>query len=489
MSVIGLLLNIPGLGGGGTPNIKVTLGATEVTDGGTYAGGTFDEAVTAQITCTIENIGTYTLTIQNPTVDGHIVSASAPSDLTLDPAQSVTSTITLDTATSILTTARTGNIHIASDDPDTASFDVRIDFTANPVWLLNDEFTTAASAPLASPRTAEPTGTLTLVQTDGQFSISSNKLNFPVQASPAWGDQGLYRSSTIARAVGLVLFGKLNYSIVQGSFIGFGTGAGASYSNIAGEAIYPLAGSGWAIFRPSSGSIIVAAIPASATDYDLAIVVCSTGYYFFIKGGVFTNWTLLWVNTANTTANIAPTFGNNNAAGTLDNFRMRQLANAWINANPIATSVLAGARSAGDTFTHEANAIIEFTVVSIDPGGYAIIAFREQDANNRWESWINFVGNIDLVERVAGVATARASYGGNATGHRVIIKADGTTIRVYSGAAGAEVLRYTYTSATNFQSATAGRLAQLDALAGISNIIANPITVSGDALSELVKGL
>ena len=70
-------------------------------------------------------------------------------------------------------------------------------------FLLRDDFTTAR-APLLG-RLAEPgPGTLTLVQTDGQFSTSSGKLNFPVQSTPAWADQGFYgagRSRVAGRAI------------------------------------------------------------------------------------------------------------------------------------------------------------------------------------------------------------------------------------------------------------------------------------------------
>lgn len=58
-------------------------------------------------------------------------------------------------------------------------------------YLLRDEYTTAEGAPLASPRTCEPgPGTLVLDQTDGQFSINAtDDFVWPVQGTPAWGDQ------------------------------------------------------------------------------------------------------------------------------------------------------------------------------------------------------------------------------------------------------------------------------------------------------------
>src|SRR3990172_1150048 len=61
------------------------------------------------------------------------------------------------------------------------------------LWLLRDEFTLAAGAPLASPRTCEPgPGQLTLVQTDGQFSVVNGQLVIPEQATPTYGDLGFY---------------------------------------------------------------------------------------------------------------------------------------------------------------------------------------------------------------------------------------------------------------------------------------------------------
>src|SRR5690554_5370131 len=81
------------------------------------------------------------------------------------------------------------------------------------VWLLRDEFLTDEAAPLASPRTAEPgPGTLTLVQNDGQMSISDGKLLIPVQVTPAWGDQGFY-GPAMARIAGRALVTTLTWTV------------------------------------------------------------------------------------------------------------------------------------------------------------------------------------------------------------------------------------------------------------------------------------
>lgn len=60
-------------------------------------------------------------------------------------------------------------------------------------YLLRDDFPGNLGAPLASPRTCHPgPGSLILDQTDGQFSIVNGEFTWPVQGTPAWGDQDFY---------------------------------------------------------------------------------------------------------------------------------------------------------------------------------------------------------------------------------------------------------------------------------------------------------
>ena len=77
-------------------------------------------------------------------------------------------------------------------------------------YIFRDDFTTADSAPLGTPRAADPgPGSWTVVETDGQLSIASGAVTFPAQSSPAWGDQGIV-SGAITRAAGVVLVVAVN---------------------------------------------------------------------------------------------------------------------------------------------------------------------------------------------------------------------------------------------------------------------------------------
>jgi hypothetical protein len=62
----------------------------------------------------------------------------------------------------------------------------------------------------------------------------------------------------------------------------------------------------------------------------------------------------------------------------------------------------------------------------------------------------------------------------------MVVIADGTTIRVYAN----NVLKITYTSATNFQTATQGRV-YLGTGGAVSDIVTYPRYLSGEALTVL----
>lgn len=347
-------------------------------------------------------------------------------------------------------------------------------YTWVPEFDLWDDFTTAEAAPLASPRTAEPgPGTLTLVQTDGQFSISGGKLAFPAQTTPVVGDLTFYGGS-LARAAGRALVASVRFSsLAAGSTIGLSTGA---------YAYYPTYGFSYTTADVSAypGGVVAAAL-ATATDYMVAAIMRGTGAWVFIKGGIYTDWTLLYVAATGTGA-LYPGFGNYNNVGTLSTFRVLDLPAPFNTDYGLATNRIAGAVSAGATFVHEANCLIEFVLTTIGSAGFAYIDYRKQDDNNCWRIRWNSSGTLALIERVAGVDTERGSATSVlSNGHRVVVIADGTTIRVYSN----NVLRITYASATNFATETDGELEALGTGGAVSDIVAWPRTLTGQAKTLL----
>lgn len=348
-------------------------------------------------------------------------------------------------------------------------------------YILKDEFTTNAGAPLASPRTAEPgPGTETLVQTDGQFSIASNKLVFPAQSTPVWGDQKLYAAS-LARLTGRTLL------MSEFRISAFGSnGAMLGWAITAAETFPTLAPS----FFVQSGNIIHAwsnGLNAGTlvinTDYSVAVMLRSSGGYLFVKGGIYTDWTLLWVHTTGTNTPLFPMFTNQTAAGSLDNLRVTDLPAPFDTDYGLATDRKAGSVAAGTTFVHEANCLIEFTVTTMPTSADILLDFRRQDVNNCWQARVFSNGSFILNEIVAGVTTQRANTGGGfvSAGLRLVIIADGTSIKCYIN----NVLRVTWATASTFQTMTAGVVRTIDVGGSVSDIVTWPRTLSGTALAAL----
>lgn len=338
-------------------------------------------------------------------------------------------------------------------------------------YLIRDQFATDAAAPLTTPRTCEPgPGTLTLVQTDGQFSIVGGAFTFPAQGTPVWGNQGAYGAS-LARVAGRALLGTLRFSALgaNGGFIGFG-GASAVFTDLISAGIFWYSGGVAAVL--ADGSTPLSGALATATDYQCAVILRATGSFVLIKGGAFTNWALLWVDAAGSGATGRPKFGNKDLAGTLDDFRVLDLP-AF--ATDPYTENHSGSQSAGQTFVHAADGQVEWIETTRPSAASTLIFFRYQDASNYWQAEVNSSGDFLLKEVVAGVPTTRGTASAVvSSGHRCVVSFNGTTIRGFSNNAA----RWTYASAANFQSATAGQVNALGTSGVVSNLISWPRDMS-----------
>lgn len=354
---------------------------------------------------------------------------------------------------------------------------------AGPVYLLRDLFTTNASAPLTTPHTCEPTGTLTLVQNDGQFSIVSSKLVFPGQATPVDGDLYL-RSSSLARAVGRALLCTLRSTSSTASQIYPGPGWYITSAVLDGVREHGFNfGTGGGLRSVNGATSIAVDTWAANTDYLLATVLRSQGAFYFIQGGAYGTYILSWVDGARVSTPLFPAVGMWNAAGTLDDLRVTDLPAPFDTDFGIATDRKAGSQAAGTTFVHEANCLIEFTVTTMPTSADILLDFRRQDVNNCWQARVFSNGSFILNEIVAGVTTQRANTGAGfvSAGLRLVIIADGANIKCYIN----NVLRVTWATASTFQTMTAGVVRTIDVGGVVSNIVTWPRTLSGAALAAL----
>lgn len=192
------------------------------------------------------------------------------------------------------------------------------------VYLLLDQFTTAASAPLASPRECEPgPGQLTIVDVEANtLSIAGGKLAYVAQASAIWGKQTA-RGAGVTRTAGRTLIGDVTpantnmitefgwFQSATPPVTSFAFESGGYYVTVNGEissipttANFPLIGN------------------YTSAEYQLAHVLRATGAFLLIKGGIYTDWTLLFVRNTGTAGTMYPLFTNFTGVGTLDNYRV-----------------------------------------------------------------------------------------------------------------------------------------------------------------------
>ena len=178
-------------------------------------------------------------------------------------------------------------------------------------YLLYDRFDTARAAGAVNGTQAEPVGgARTVTDTNSKISISGGLLSFAtglaINDKVAW--------TAITRTLGIGVMTTINLAnLTSKPNIGWGAsdlfifdsaGTGLLYANI-NSAAFPVIGT------------------YSATTYQTAVIYRATGAFWFIKGGAFTNWTMMY-NSLLGTANRTPQVLTQIAASifTVDNMRV-----------------------------------------------------------------------------------------------------------------------------------------------------------------------
>lgn len=339
-------------------------------------------------------------------------------------------------------------------------------------YLLRDEFGETAAALPATRACVPGPGTLAVTDTASKLSLSGGKV-VCAGATAAWSDPRLVAAAGFPRLAGRALL--VNFNQTGGSNAMVSWSNGTTGGTNAPHSAYP---NGTNLrYRAGTSDFIVASDQAVGTAYDYLLVLRGTGCFLLrrLAGG---GWTLLWLDPADATATMFPHVLTGETAGSYaaDYLRVLDLGGSWASDYGIATQRLAGSQAAGTTFAHTADCLAEFTLTTRPTAGSALVFFRQQDASNYWQAEVNSAGDFLLKEVVAGTPTTRGTAAAVVTsGHRCVVIAEGTTIRGFSN----NTLRWTYSSATNFQTATAGQLNAVGTGGVVSDIIAWPRNVAG----------
>ena len=193
-------------------------------------------------------------------------------------------------------------------------------------------------------------GQLTVVEVDGTLAIVSNECAFTAQVTAVWGDLGFFGEvlggGGYTRSLGFAVKTAVNLNVTDkrikvpmwNDAAGIVDAADYIYQ-------YHMADTGilHGIVYNGAGGIIEApglCNYSAMTDYELAIVLggydnngvpwrtgqAATSYLygasFFIRGGAFTDWTLLWRSASMNTVTLYPCMSNDKQVGTIDDFRV-----------------------------------------------------------------------------------------------------------------------------------------------------------------------
>lgn len=283
-------------------------------------------------------------------------------------------------------------------------------------YLLYDIFTTADSAPVASPRNCEPgPGVMVSVQNDGQFSITPGVLNLPAQTTPATTDLfARFQPSA----------GVTGWARSTGLMIEFDIKGNSSLSNL----VYP--GAGWySADTPSTLAQAGVAMPGATwprasyldslnyyalgvasqwlvnTYYKYRIILRSRGCF-----AVFENYLVGLHYRANLTDTpLRAIVPNWQTLGSVRSVKIRQLTGGWATDFGIATEYSATA-SAGAVLNHSANGHVS-CIRTLGSGETFELSFRYVDDDNRLIfRVVQGTSAAKLIKREGGIETDLDSF-------------------------------------------------------------------------------
>lgn len=335
-------------------------------------------------------------------------------------------------------------------------------------YLINDTFTTNRAAGSINGTAAEPgPGQRTVLDTNGKLSIVSGDLTFAA-GGVGVADPDL-RYDILERSTGRVLTFGVTHT-ASGLEAGWDAAGGGS-GNI-NDCIRVVTTT--LAIRQNLVAITVGAV-ATSTAYRYAVVQRgATGHLYFIKGGAFTNWTLIWISAVGTaqrpnivcltttTAGIVgyirvpaafwlptplasdgfgATFGTTDGLGHAEGVatgigsggsgRTYTQVGTWENSGGSCSSTVLSGGTSSLTYVDTGEADVIATVAFTRGGGDGGLLLRFADGNN-FITCRHDGTNVILVKKVAGtnttVQTTAATY---VAGAELRVICTGSAFRVY----------------------------------------------------------
>lgn len=341
--------------------------------------------------------------------------------------------------------------------------------------LAQDLFTTDRAAGAINGTPAEPgPGTRVVIDTGNLLTISGGKLTFSSAVPPGNGNPGSWLGA-YTRQCGLAMICQLTIGSTVTRFdAGFDTNQDSA-SNLC----FFVAGGGE--FRAQAVNQYAAIGTYAIGTYFLATVLRDMGQWYLVKGGVYTDWTLLMVDNVRTDTPVYPAIGVRSTNGgvlTVDSLQIAKLNGPWSTQYGPATQRVANA-GVGEIITAEANAIIEATITAAT-GITQELSVRRTNDDNRYIVRMDQAGStIKLIREEGGVETELSSVAQtwtNGTQYRIIVQLAGSSIKTWVGF----TIKNNVTAQTFNQAATGVKISH-----AASDLIACPYTQSSEAAEAL----
>jgi hypothetical protein len=199
----------------------------------------------------------------------------------------------------------------SSPNVDGVVFPLSVDAISNPAfvngvpgYVIRDQFTTDRAAGSVNATDSEPgPGLRTVVDTNNKLSISDNAVQF-ASGGVGYGNPGITIPTAITRSPGIILVGTLNVSTFSNTRLVWCTSnSSGNYTNW-NHAIGLQTATTYLNIYENAGLNLLVGTGVLSTKYNLAIILRSTGAFYFIKGGTYSNWTLLYISPSNNTATL-----------------------------------------------------------------------------------------------------------------------------------------------------------------------------------------
>ena len=278
--------------------------------------------------------------------------------------------------------------------------------TNNVGYYLYDTFATSDAAPVSSPRNCEPIGTFTITDTGNKLSITGAKL----VASGAQTSLSDPKLTGIDRQIrpGVVLYSKCKGATYRVGYKDV-TNPANPWNGlfVSSNNVYQ--------YEPTAYKQIKGVTTDSGTTYEIATITRSNGGGItFIKGGAFSDWTLLAVGicSAASEAYSSHIHWDVGAAAEIDDLIERPLYGIYGKSTTYANLInyAAIANNYSDNAA-SADCYIEF---SYKPSSAEVlnVMFRRTDDDNCWIMRVTSAegggGTIEIIEKSSGSETQRA---------------------------------------------------------------------------------